>query len=41
MAKENYNNSEKGEILEELEEVKEDEGNFRIEKIEEERKEFL
>lgn len=38
MAKENYHNSEKGEILEELEEVKEDEGNFRIEEIEEERK---
>lgn len=38
MAKENYHNSEEGEILKELEEVKEDEGNFRIEKIEEERK---
>ena len=38
MAKENHYNSEEGEILEELEEVKEDEGNFRIEKIEEERK---
>ena len=38
MAKENNYNSEEGEILEELEEAKEDESNFRIEKIEEERK---
>ena len=38
MAKENHYNSEEGEIWEELEEAKEDESNFRIEKIEEERK---